>query len=46
MSTAPTGFHGQETNTFLSTVAVVGLTVPPVRSLTESTLSETEPGQT
>jgi len=39
------GFHGQEINTFLNIVEVVGLTEQPAQSLIESTLSEIELGQ-
>jgi hypothetical protein len=46
MSMEPIGCHGPETNTFLNTVEVVGLMDLQVQLLTESTLSETEHGQT
>lgn len=39
------GFHGQEINTFLNIVEVVGLTEQPAQLLIESTLSEIELGQ-
>lgn len=42
----PTGYHGPEINTFQLIVEAVGLMVLQALLLTESTLSETEHGQT